>query len=147
MFRQLMRLKIHLCIEHDELLLLTFPICTEEVILSEMILQSVVVSVVVRMSRISSVAEETTLVLHPTMIVQLIVVVESFTAESTQGMAFEACLICRARLVISPPHMLLQLFVGKKLVFVSEDTLVPGAQIAHALLVCRFDMAMKIRPA
>lgn len=69
------------------------------------------------------------------MLIQLVVVVETFTAEATQGVAFEARLVSGAWLIVAASHVLLQFLVGKELVFMSEDLFVTGAKVAHSLTV------------
>jgi hypothetical protein len=116
-------------------------------ILLEVFLERVVVEVIVWMSRVPSVADEASFVLHPTVLVQLIVVVEPFSAEAAERMALETGLVRGAGLVVAMTHVLLQLTVSKKLVLVREYPLVTSAEIAHALAVGGLDMTVQIRPA
>lgn len=147
MFSELVCLQIHVRIEDDKLLLHALPIRTQVVALLEMLLKSVVVPVVMRLPRVPPVTEETPLVLHATMLVQLIVIVEALPAESTQRMTLEARLIRRAGLVVAASHVFLEFLVREELVLVCEDSFVPRAQVAHALLVGTLDVSVQIRPA
>jgi len=147
MLAQLMTLQVQLRRKDDELLLLTFVIGAEIVVLLEMLLESIVVHVVVRLPRILSIAQKTPLVLVAAVLVQFIVVVEARAAEGAKRMAPEACLIDRTWPVVSIPHVLLQLLIREKVVFVSEYLLASGAQVAHLLVVGASDVAMKVGPA
>lgn len=81
------------------------------------------------------------------MLVQLIVVVKSLAAEAAWGVALEAGLVSRTRLVVAVHHMLLQLLFGKELMFVGKNALVPGTQVTHAFAVGRLDMAVEVWPS
>lgn len=112
----------------------------------EVLFEGVVVAVVLR-PRIPPVAEKAPLMSFPTVLVELVVVVESLAAESAERMTLEAGLVRRAWLIIATSHMLLQFLIGKELMLMSKNLLVPRAQIAHLLMVGATDVAVQIRPA
>lgn len=85
--------------------------------------------------------------LHAAVLKQLVVVVEALAAETAQRVALEARLISGAGLVVAMAHVLLQLLIAEELMLVGEDLFVTGAEIAHALVVRRFDVSMEISPA
>lgn len=62
-------------------------------------------------------------------------------------MAFEARLVDGAWPIVALAHVCLVFLVGEQLVLVSEDFLVPGAKVAHSLVVGGPHMAMQVRPA
>lgn len=100
-----------------------------------------------RLPGVPPIADEAPLVLVAAMLIQLIVVVESLAAETTQRVSLESRLVCGSRLIISVSHVLLQLLVGEQLVLMCEDPLVTSAQITHALFVRRLDMAVQVGPS
>lgn len=61
---------------------------------------------------------------------QFIVSVKSLSAETTFGVALEAALVHRPRVVVAISLVLLELLWREELVLVSEYLLVPRAQIA-----------------
>lgn len=144
---QVVRLQIHVGLEHDKLLLHALPVIAEKVILFEMLLQRIVVYKVVWLAGVAAVTEEAAFVLHAAMLVQAIVVVEAFAAEAAQWVALEARLIGRAGLVVAASHVLLELAVGEELVLVRKDLFVARAQVAHALAVRCLDVAVEVGPA
>lgn len=75
-------------------------------VLFEMLLQRIVVEVVVWLSRIATVTDEASLMLHATMVVEFVVVVEAFTTEAAQRVALETSLVCGAGLVVAAAHVL-----------------------------------------
>lgn len=85
--------------------------------------------------------------LHPAVLIQLIIIIETLAAEAAQRMALEARLVRGAGLVVAAAHVLLQLAVRKELVLVGKDLLVARAQVAHALLVRRLDVPVQVGPA
>lgn len=115
-------------------------------VLFEVCLQGVVVEIIVRVARVPPVAEKAPLVLHATMLVQLVVVIESLTTEATEGMPLESALVCGSGLVVAMAHVLLELAVGEELMLVSEDLFATGAEIAHAFAVGSLDMPMQVWP-
>ena len=104
-------------------------------ILPEVLLQGIVVDEVVRMSRVSPVADEASFMFHAAMLIEFVVVVEPLTTETTKRVALEAGLVRRPWLIIAVSHMPLKLLFGKQFVLVREHPLVPRAEIAHALFV------------
>lgn len=147
MLAELVRLEVHLGLEDDKLLLEALAVRAEEMVPPEMFLERVVVEVVMRLPRVPPVTQETSLVLVAAVLVQLVAVVEARAAEAAQRMAPEARLVGGAGLVVAVPHMLRQLLVGKHVVLVREDLLMPSTEVAHLLAVDGPDMAMQIRPA
>jgi hypothetical protein len=146
MFGKLMRLQVHLRGENHELLLLAFAIWAEEMIIPEMLLEGIVVLVVVWLSWVLTVAEETSLVFVSAVLIELVTVVEAWSTEGAYRVALEAGLVNSSRSVIAVAHVLLQLLVGKQLVLMSKDLLIPGAQVAHLLVMGAAYMSMQIRP-
>ena len=146
MLGELVGFEIHLRLEYDKLLLETFPVIADEVVLLEMLLQCIVVDVVVWLSRVSPVAEEAPLMLVAAMFVQLVAVVESGAAETAERMAPETRLIRRTWFVISMAHVLRELLIRKHVMLVCKDFLVPSTEVAHLLVVGGTDMAMEVWP-
>lgn len=146
MFTQVMSLEIHFRFEHDKLLLHTFTVVTEEMILLEVLFECVVVEVVVGVSRLSTIANKATFVLHATVLIEAIVIVKSLATEATQRVTFEAGLISRAGFVVAAAHVLFQLLIRKQFMLVGEDLFVACAEIAHALSMDALDMAVQVWP-
>lgn len=147
MLLELMRFQIHLSRKDDKLLLLALAIQAHKMVLAEVLLQRLVVDIVMWVSAVLSIAKEAPLVLLSAMDVQLIITIEALSAETTQRMSLKTTLINRTRIIISFRHMFLQLLVGEESKLMSEDLLVPRAEIAHLLMVHRFNMAMQIWPS
>lgn len=99
------------------------------------------------MSGVASVANEAALVLHATMFIQSVIVVEAFAAEATQWVALESSLVSSSGLIVAASHVLFQFLFAKELVFVRKDFFVARAQVTHALLMRRLDMAVQIGPS
>jgi hypothetical protein len=135
MFLEAVRLEVQLGLKHHKLLVQAFAIGAYVMVLFEVLLQGIVVEVVMRLSRISSIADEATLMLHATVFVQFVIVVEALAAETAQGVALEARLVGSAGLIVTTPHVLLQLLVGKELVFVRKDLFISSAEVAHSFPV------------
>lgn len=144
---EVVRLHVQLRLEDDKLLLHASAVRAQEVVLFEVPLELLVVEEVVGLPGVSSVADEAALVLHAAVLKQLVVVVEALAAEAAQRVALEARLVGGAGLVVAVAHVLLQLLVAKELVLVGEDLFVAGAEVAHALVVGRLDVAMEVSPA
>lgn len=147
MFAELVCLEVHLCVKNDKLLLHALTVRAEEVVVLEMLLESIVVPVIVRLSRVSPVAEETALVLVSAVFVELVIVIEALAAECTQGMALETGLIYSAWLIVAPTHVLSNTLIAEQLMLVGKDLLVARAEVTHAFVVCRSRVPMKIRPS
>lgn len=147
MLGEVVRLHVQLGFEDDKLLLHASAVGAQEVVLLEVPLQLLVVEEVVGLARVSPVADEAALVLHAAVLKQLVVVVEALAAEAAQRVALEARLVGGAGLVVAVAHVLLQLLVAKELVLVGEDLFVAGAEVAHALVMGGFDVAMEVGPA
>jgi hypothetical protein len=96
-------------------------------VLLKVLFQGVVVEIVVGVSRVSSVTDKATLVLHSAMLVQLVIVVKALSTESTQWVALEACLVCCTRLVVSMTHVLLQFLICEQLMLMCKNPLVTSA--------------------
>lgn len=142
-----MGLQLNFGVKYNEFLLQTFFIQADVMVVLKMLQKRRNILVVVRAPWIPLIANKAPLMLVAAMIVELIIVIESFPTESTQWMSPKARLRHIARFVVSMRHMLVQLLIGEKLVLVSEDLLVPRAQIAHLLVVCCPHVAVQIRPA
>jgi hypothetical protein len=146
-FAELVGLQVQLGLKHDELLLDALAVHANVMVLLEVLLERVVVEVVMRLPRVSAVADETTLVLIPAVLIQLVAIIEARAAETAQRMPPKASLVDGARLVVAVAHMLGQLLVGKRVVLVRKHFLGPGAQVAHLLVVDRADVAVQVLPA
>lgn len=147
MLRQVVCLHVQLRLKDDKLLLQASSIGAQEVVLLEVLLQLIVVEKVVRLSRVSSIAEEATLVLHAAVFKQLVVVVEALAAEATERVTLEARLVRSTWFVVTVAHVPLQFLIRKKLMLVGEDFLVASAEVAHSLAMRRLDVTMQIGPA
>lgn len=147
MLSEIVRLHVQLRLKDDKLLLHASAVRAQEVVLLKVLLQLVVVEEVVGLPGVSPIADEAALVLHAAVLKQLVVVVEALAAEAAQRVALEARLVGGAGLVVAVAHVLLQLLVAKELVLVGEDLFVAGAEVAHALVMGRLDVAMEIGPA
>jgi hypothetical protein len=113
----------------------------------EMLLEGIVIEIVVWLPRVSPVADEAPLMLVSAMLVQFVAVIKPGTAEAAQRMPSETRLINCAGFVVAVSHMFGQLLIRKQVMFVRKDLLVPGAQVAHLLVVDGADMAMQVLPA
>lgn len=147
MLGEVVSLHVQLRLEDDKLLLQASAVRAQEVVLLEMLLQLFVVEEVVGLSRISSVAEEASLVLHAAVLKQLVVVIEALATEAAERVALETRLVSGAGLVVAVAHVLLQLLIAEELMLVGEDLLVTSAEIAHALVVRRLDVPVEVGPA
>lgn len=114
----------------------------------EMLLQGLVVQVILRMAAtISPVTDVTFLVLLTAMCIKLVISVESFLTETTFWVASETGLINRAWIIVPKFGMFPELSMCEKLVLMSEDFLIPCAEITHDLTMLRSDMTMQIWPS
>lgn len=93
----------------------------------EVLLQRVVVLEIMRLPRVSSIANEASLMLIATMLVQFVAVIETLAAESTERVSLKSRLVNCARHVVSFPHMLFQFLICKQLMLVCEHFLVTSA--------------------
>ncbi len=134
-----MRLQIHFRFENYKLLVETFLLRTEVMIGFEVRLQRVVVDIILWLPALGSpVTDVTTLVLVPAVCVQLVITVEPLATEATLGMTSEAALVDRARVVVAEFLMLSQAVLREQFVLMSEDLLVPCAEIAAS---CQHDVS------
>jgi len=85
--------------------------------------------------------------LIPAMGVKLIVTVESLPTKATFRMTFETALVNGSRIVIAEFLMLAKLLLSEEFMLMGEHLLVPGAEVAHNLVVHAFDMPMQVWPA
>lgn len=142
----LVGLERHLGLEDCKLLLHAFPLITHIVCFFKVLLQGLVVYIVSGVSRIPLVADVASLVLFAAVLVKLVIVVESGPTELTERVPLESCqstwLVGIAEFDVLP-----QLLVRVHVMFVGEEFLVPGAEVAHLFVVYRSDMLMQIRPA
>jgi hypothetical protein len=145
---KLMSLQVHFRIEDDKLLLQALLIRADEMVLSEMHLDSIVIDIVLRVSAtITAITQVTTLVAVTAMREQLIIAVEALTTEATLGMALETGLVLGTRDVVSVLFVPTQVLDGEEVVFVGKDLFVAGAQITHLLVVDTLDVTVQIGPA
>jgi len=102
----LVGLQVHLRLENDELFLQAFLVKANEMILLEVALKSVVVNVVLLLAvGRASVTDVAAFMFITAVSVQLIIAVESLTAEATFGMSLETTLIYGSRLIITGPFV------------------------------------------
>lgn len=98
-----MCLEIHFRIKDDKLLLQALAVRTEEMVLSEVHLERIVVDVILLLSTASfaPIANVTAFVLVPAMRVEFVVSVESLPAKAAFRMALETALIDGAGVVVA----------------------------------------------
>ena len=117
-------------------------------IFAEMLLEGIVVDKVLLVTALpSSIADVTTFVLVSAMCVQLIIAIEPHATEATFRVAFESALVNCARMVIPESFVFPQILWCKQLMLVSEDFLVPRAQVTHDFVMNALDMVMQMWPA
>lgn len=105
MLAELVSLQIQLAVENDKLLFQAFPFLANIMILLEMLLQSIVVPVVMRLARVATVADEASLMLAAAMFVKLVVIIESFAAEAAERMSLKSSLVNSTRLIVAAAHV------------------------------------------
>lgn len=89
-----MGFQVHFGFEHVGFVGLTFGIKADKMHFLEMLLQHLVVKVILYLAgRVSSVADVTSFMFLSTVLVELVVTVEPFAAESTSWMASKAALV------------------------------------------------------
>ena len=98
-------------------------------------------------SLISSVADMTSLVLVPTMHIELVVAVETLSTEATLRVSLESTLIDSPWIIVPELLMFSELANREELVLMGEDLLVPCTEVAHDLVVHALDMSMQVWPA
>ena len=114
-----MRFEVHLRFEDVCLVGLTFCVYADEVSISEVLLQLLVVSIVLRLSAtISSVAYMASFMLLSAVRVQFVISIEALFAEATVRVSLKPRLIDRSWAIVAELLMFSQLAEGKKLVFV-----------------------------
>lgn len=112
-----------------------------------MLLKGFIVIVVVWGPRILPVAKEAALVLISAVLIQLVVVVEALSAEGTERMAPEPCLVDRAWTVVAVAHVLFELLVREQVLLMRKDLFVSNTKITHFTMVCGPDMSLEIMPS
>lgn len=114
--------KIDLVLENNELFLVAFFVGTHKVLFREMNGKCIIVDVVL-LCRLwtTSVADMAALVLIAAVRVQLVGGVEALSAEPTLGMALEARLVFRARLVVAGPFVLAQINGREERMLMGKD--------------------------
>lgn len=132
-------------------------------VFAEVDLKRVVVKeILLSAAGVTTVAKMASFVLVAAMCVELIITVEPLPAETTFWMSFETALVYRTWVVVAKLFMLAQFSWRKEFMLVSEDFLIPRAQITkwlarhpyklqracspHDLLVDALDVSMQIRP-
>lgn len=114
--------KIDLVLEDNKLFLVALFVSTHEVLFREMNGKCIVVDVVLLCCLwATSVADMAALVLIAAVRVQLVRGVEALSAEPTLGMALEAGLVLRARLVVARPLVLAQINGREERMLVGKD--------------------------
>jgi len=145
MLAELMGFKVHVRLEYDEFLLEALFVVAYKVVFFEMLLQCVVVHIVMRLPRVSAVADKAPLMLVAAMLIKFVIVVEPLTTESAERVPFESC-SSTLPILIAISHVLSQLLVRIYLMLVSKDLFVPGAEVAHLLVVNRANMTVQVGP-
>jgi hypothetical protein len=143
---ELVSLQVHLGRKDNEFLLQAFSLSAHEVVLTEMMLQGIIIKVVLWLSS-PTIAQEASFVLCTAMHVEFVVTVESLTTESTERMPLESRLINRSRVIVSLLHMTIEVFIRKQLMFMRKDFFVPGAKIAHLLLMYAANVPVQVWPS
>jgi hypothetical protein len=143
-----MCIEINLGLEDDKFFLHALSVRTQEVIFPEVVLQIFVVKVVLwPTTSVSSFADVTFLMSVSTVYKELVVTIEALPAKCTFGMTFKSCLVNSSRVVVTELFVFLEIFFREELMLVSEDLLVPCAEIAHPFVVYTSHMAMQVWPA
>jgi hypothetical protein len=88
----------------------------------------------------------TLLVTVSAMRIELVVAVESLSAEAALGMPLETSLVYRARMVVTKSFVLLKVCRREQLMFVCECLLVPRTQITHDFVMRASHMPMQVWP-
>lgn len=97
-------------------------------VLAEMEFECIVIDIVLRLATaVSPVADMAALMLVTAMCEELVVAVESFSAEATFGVTLETGLVDCAGVVVAVLFVFFEFFLGEKLMFVGKDFLVPRA--------------------
>lgn len=89
----------------------------------------------------------TSLVLVPTMRIELIVAVEAQSTEAALWMPLEPALIDSPWIIVSEFLVFPELTDREEFVLMGEDLLIPGTEVTHDLVVNALDMSMQIWPA
>lgn len=87
------------------------------------------------------------LMLTTTMLVKLILTIESLVTEIADWVTLKTALIYRSWIVVSSSHVFMQFGVCVKLMFVGEDLLVPRAQVTDLLMMYALNVSMQVWPA
>lgn len=114
--------EIDFILENNELFLVALFVGAHEVFFREVDGECIVVDVVLLCRlRATSIADMATLVLVATVCVQLVRRVEALSTEPALGVALEAGLVFRARLIVAGSLVLAQIDSREECVLVSED--------------------------
>lgn len=114
--------EIDFILENNELFLVTLFVGAHEVFFREVDGECIVVDVVLLCRlRATSIADMATLVLVATVCVQLVRRVEALSTEPALGVALEAGLVFRARLIVAGSLVLAQIDSREECVLVGED--------------------------
>lgn len=89
----------------------------------------------------------TSFVLLATVLIELVITIESLTTKAAFWMTPETALINGSRMVITELCMPPKLPKGKELMLMGEDFLVASTKITHQLAMLLFDMVMEMRPS
>jgi hypothetical protein len=145
---ELVGFEIYLRVEDDKLLVETVPLGAEEVVLSEVKLEGVVVNEVLLLAAlISAIADVASLVLVATVRVELVVTVESLSTKPTLGVALEPALVDGPGVVVTELLVLAEFALSEELMFVGEDLLVASTEITQHFVMDAPDMAVEVGPA
>jgi hypothetical protein len=145
MLLQLVRFQVHLRRKNNKLLVQARFLHAQKVILPIVQFQAIIVYIVLRLPS-SSIADKASFVFLSAVDVQLVIAIEPLSTEATFRMTFETALVYCSRVIISFPHMFSQLLVREQLMLVSEDLLMPGAQITNLLVMHGSHMPVEVRP-
>jgi hypothetical protein len=146
MLAQAVSLEVEFSLEDNKLLFQALPVIAHEVVSLEVLLEGIVVHIVVWLPRVTTVADEAAFVFVSAVLVELVIIIETSTAEAAEWMSTEACLVGSARLIIATPHMLRQLPISEHIMLVCEDLFVASAQVAHLLVVDGTNMPVEVLP-
>jgi len=117
-------------------------------VFAEMLLKRVVVDVVLMLTcRILSLTDVALFMLFSAMNKEFIVTVESLSAETALWMPLKACGVCLSRLCVTELLMPAQLLFVEQGVLMCENLFVPGAEVAHLLVMQGSDVSVQVRPA
>jgi len=143
-----MSFQIHLRFEDIGLVGLTLCVKTYKMCFFEMLLQHLVIQIVLHLAtRIPPIADVTSFVFLPAMLIELIVTIESLAAKATFWMTPESALVNSSWVVVSKFLMPTKLSIREQIMLMGKDLLVASTQITKHFAVLLFDVAMQVGPS